>query len=82
MPPLCLTANPPLPCRDFPPEHLAPLSPGAAAGVAGDQQLNPWQAQHARLVCQVVKEVNELRFVLCPRCGSKGAQGASMIEDA
>lgn len=29
--------------------------------------LNPWQAHHAVLVCQSVKEMNELRFVLVPK---------------
>jgi hypothetical protein len=30
-------------------------------------QLNPWQLRHATLVVQALKEVNELRFVLCPK---------------
>ena len=29
--------------------------------------LNPWQLRHATLVVQALKEVNELRFVLCPK---------------
>jgi len=29
--------------------------------------LNAWQVRHAMLVVRVVKEVNELRYVLCPR---------------
>lgn len=32
-----------------------------------EKVLNPWQARHATLLVRAVKEVNELRFVLCPR---------------
>ncbi|GAB4822589.1 hypothetical protein N2152v2_009635 [Parachlorella kessleri] len=53
--------------RDFPSEHLSPLQAGEPTDGAARQALNPWQAQHAKLVIQVAKEVNELRFVLCPR---------------
>jgi hypothetical protein len=43
---------------------------GASAG--GDSakvspELNPWQVTHALLVVRAVAEVNELRYVLCPR---------------
>lgn len=64
------------PRRDFPAEHLVPLNQaeGAAApsgeGGSAHQRLNPWQERHAKLVCQVVKEVNELRYVSCPRCAA------------
>ena len=30
-------------------------------------ELNKWQLRHAMLVVRVVQEINELRFVLCPR---------------
>jgi BSD domain len=43
--------------RDFPGDQ-ATQAPGA---------LNAWQARHAALVVANVKEVDELRFVLCPR---------------
>lgn len=29
--------------------------------------LNPWQARHAGLLIREVKEINELRYVLCPK---------------
>jgi len=29
--------------------------------------LNPWQARHAGLLLREVKEINELRYVLCPK---------------
>ena len=32
-----------------------------------EANLNPWLAHHAVLVCQSVKEMNELRFVLVPK---------------
>ncbi|PSC74256.1 BSD domain containing [Micractinium conductrix] len=60
--------------RDFPAEHLLPASePGsevsssAAAAGGPPYRLNPWQVRHATLVVQALKEVNELRFVLCPK---------------
>jgi hypothetical protein len=67
--------------RDFPTDHLAPLNADAASAAAGEdgpgkdptamaaaaQRLNPWQVRHATLVVEAVKEVNELRYVLCPR---------------
>ncbi len=33
----------------------------------GGKYLTPWQEHHALLVVQTVKEINELRFVLCPK---------------
>jgi hypothetical protein len=60
--------------RDFPAEHLLPATDNSAAGAAAAAaaaaavyQLNPWQVRHATLVVQALKEVNELRFVLCPK---------------
>lgn len=59
--------------RDFPAEHLLPASaagPAAAAGAGGGgpaYPLNPWQVRHATLVVAALSEVNELRFVLCPK---------------
>ena len=66
--------------RDFPEKQLLPLdsphssssSPAAAGGDGGapaapPSRLNVWQVRHAMLVCQAVQEVNELRFVLCPK---------------
>ncbi|KAL4421629.1 hypothetical protein ABPG75_010920 [Micractinium tetrahymenae] len=64
--------------RDFPAEHLLPAggegggsssSSSTAAAVPGGPayRLNPWQVRHATLVVQALKEVNELRFVLCPK---------------
>lgn len=64
----------PIYCRDFPSEHLVPLQQGQELGEgAGPVKLNPWQERHARLVCLTVKEVNELRYVLCPRCGTESS---------
>ena len=55
--------------RDFPESQLVVLNKiqSAAAGDAAAHRLNPWQVEHAKLVVLAVKEVNELRFVLCPR---------------
>lgn len=61
--------------RDFPAEHLLPVEEGAggggasgsSGGAAAEYRLNPWQVRHATLVVQALKEVNELRFVLCPK---------------
>ncbi|KAI3429723.1 hypothetical protein D9Q98_010039 [Chlorella vulgaris] len=59
--------------RDFPTERLLPAADGGAAAgntaaaVSPAYQLNPWQVRHATLVVQALKEVNELRFVLCPK---------------
>lgn len=33
----------------------------------GVMRLNPWQEQHANLVLRTVKELQDLRYVLCPR---------------
>lgn len=72
-----LTNHPGLSCRsafrDFPTERLLPAADGGAAAgntaaaVSPAYQLNPWQVRHATLVVQALKEVNELRFVLCPK---------------
>lgn len=48
--------------RDFPADHLLPVGDGST-----HYQLNAWQVRHATLVVQALKEVNELRFVLCPK---------------
>lgn len=60
--------------RDFPVDHLPPLNDaeGSTSGedraaAAASHVLNPWQVRHATLVVRVAKEVDELRFVLCPR---------------
>lgn len=59
--------------RDFPAEHLLPASEGSATGgpdvasSSGAFELNAWQVRHATLVVLALKEVNELRFVLCPK---------------
>jgi hypothetical protein len=60
---------------DFPSDQLAPLSSTSqsittpidsnTANVV--EVLNSWQVRHASLVVKAAKEVNELRFVLCPR---------------
>lgn len=47
---------------------------GESGGEAGGGEgmgayLNPWQARHAVLICQSVKETNELRFVLVQSLG-------------
>jgi hypothetical protein len=34
---------------------------------AADQVLTPWQARHAVLVLKDVPQLQDLRFVLCPR---------------
>ena len=39
-------------------------SSGGCDQDGGELPLNPWQAQHATLVCLAVQEMNELRFVL------------------
>lgn len=48
-------------CSEFPMDTLD-LPPAAA-----DQVLTPWQAQHAVLVLKAVPQLQDLRFVLCPR---------------
>lgn len=32
------------------------------------QRLNSWQETHARLILQRVQQLQDLRFVLCPKC--------------
>jgi hypothetical protein len=59
--------------RDYP----APPSPQGGEGGAGSPgagetsvpppPLNPWQARHASLVVRSVLEVDQLRYILCPR---------------
>ncbi|KFM27816.1 hypothetical protein F751_5923 [Auxenochlorella protothecoides] len=34
--------------------------------------LNPWQIQHATLLCAEAKDIHELRFMLCPRYMTDG----------
>lgn len=68
--------------REFQQDQLPPLNSSdssraaaaAATTASGDGEaageehcLNPWQVRHAMLVVRAVKEVDELRFVLCPR---------------
>jgi hypothetical protein len=50
-----------MPCSDYPLDSLD--IPAAAA----DQKLNSWQETHARLVLQQVPQLQDLRFVLCPK---------------
>lgn len=55
----------PTACRDFPKDKLLPVQ-----GQPVDDQeflLNPWQIQHATLLCAEAKDIHELRFMLCPR---------------
>jgi len=61
---------------DFPIDQLAPLSSTSQSTTATPidsnaanvvEVLNSWQVRHASLVVKTAKEVNELRFVLCPR---------------
>lgn len=61
-----LQARPPS-TRDFPDEQLLSLEHEDDTPGEHTQRLTPWQARHAALVVQSVKEINELRFVLCPR---------------
>lgn len=51
--------------RDYPVDELD-MSQSAST----DREMHyllPWQERHAMLVVQSVKEINELRFVLCPK---------------
>lgn len=51
--------------RDYPMEELdMSESPSTEREM---HYLLPWQERHAMLVVQSVKEINELRFVLCPK---------------
>lgn len=54
-----------LSCRDFPKEQLLPLPPESES--ENIFVLNSWQLRHAKLVCHAVKEMGELRFMLCPK---------------
>lgn len=51
--------------RDYPTEQLDMSS--AVSPSREMPYLLPWQEQHAMLVVQSVNEINELRFVLCPK---------------
>lgn len=60
--------------RDFPPEEIDKPAEQAQGEEAEEgakdatcAPLNPWQANHAKLVCSSVREINELRFVLVPK---------------
>ena len=51
--------------RDYPVDDLDVGQPAST-----DREMHyllPWQERHAMLVVQSVKEINELRFVLCPK---------------
>lgn len=51
--------------RDFPQEEADKVAEQGGSGT--HPPLNPWQANHAKLVCMSVQEINELRFVLVPK---------------
>ena len=51
--------------RDYPVDELDTF-PSASTG-REMHYLFPWQERHAMLIVQAVKEINELRFVLCPK---------------
>ena len=56
--------------REFPqtPGNNEPASCSTeTSDTESTRYLTPWQEQHALLVVQAVKEINELRFVLCPK---------------
>jgi hypothetical protein len=38
--------------------------------VADDKPLEPWQVVHASAVLRDCKELENLRFVLCPKCAA------------
>ena len=51
--------------RDYPVDQLE-----VTQSAKSDREMHyllPWQERHAMLVVQSVKEINELRFVLCPK---------------
>lgn len=51
--------------RDYPVDEL-----DTTQSPSTDRQMHyllPWQERHAMLIVQSVKEINELRFVLCPK---------------
>ena len=51
--------------RDYPTDEL-----DTSEAASTDREMHyllPWQERHAMLVVQSVKEINELRFVLCPK---------------
>jgi hypothetical protein len=55
--------------RDFSAGTAASPTDAPTSGVDAPDAptLNAWQVRHAMLVVRAVKEVNELRYVLCPR---------------
>ena len=54
--------------RDFSTDGAGPTdAPTSGAEAPDAPALNPWQVRHAMLVVRAVHEVNELRYVLCPR---------------
>ena len=51
--------------RDYPVDEL-----DTSQSASTDREMHyllPWQERHAMLIVQAVKEINELRFVLCPK---------------
>jgi hypothetical protein len=56
--PACLRAGA---CSDYPLDSLD------IPAEAVDQKLSSWQETHARLVLQQVPQLQDLRFVLCPK---------------
>lgn len=53
--------------RDFPQEPADARSSAEVQQHKDGRYLTSWQEQHALLVVQAVTEINELRFVLCPK---------------
>ncbi|KAL3130334.1 hypothetical protein ABBQ38_008164 [Trebouxia sp. C0009 RCD-2024] len=51
--------------RDYPVDELDTPQPASTGREM--HYLLPWQERHAMLIVQSVKEINELRFVLCPK---------------
>lgn len=48
-------------CSEYPLDSLDVPTEAAA------QRLNKWQENHARLMLQRVQQLQDLRFVLCPK---------------
>ena len=48
-------------------EYDAKKTDGSGEHTSEDIRLNEWQVRHATLLVKAVKEINELRYVLCPR---------------
>lgn len=53
--------------RDFPTDVECKVDVGPRAEAQGPWALTPWQEIHARLVLWAVPEINDYRYVLCPR---------------